>query len=312
MNDMFGRLTCLALFFSVTTLASGGEPVQLPDTSEKAAVEALIDRFNSVEKVSLGKDGELRSIHLLGLPNLEKASFRLVFDPESQRVIEAGGNRAAFRNDEWAMFAPLQELQVLNLHHNFGAERENRKETYDAGGLVALQGNEKLESIQLPGSPFGADGLKAVAGMPQVEHLGIWHVNVSDEDLEVLRGHPNFESIRIAPMWSDKLTDKTFEHLSYCPNLKKIAYNEGYVTWENGLKHLERVRDSFEELDLEKSVVAPEDLEKFKKEFPNVVVKHAGMATVGAMIRDNFKGAAKKLPQWVPQDLIDQYVAAAE
>ena len=96
------------------------------------------------------------------------------------------------------------------------------------------------------------------------------------------------------------------------PNLKRISYNEGYVTWENGLKHLEEVKQTLEELDLEKSVIAPEDLEQFKRAFPNVTVNHAGMAAVGQMIKDDFKGAAKKLPRWVPQALLDRYIEAAE
>jgi len=45
---------------------------------------------------------------------------------------------------------------------------------------------------------------------------------------------------------------------------------------------------------------------------PDVKVEHAGLAVVGELIRTNFKGAGRKLPKWVPQELLDRYVAAAE
>ena len=106
----------------------------MPETPEKEAVQALIDRFDRIEKVDTTKEGKLAKVSLRGLPQIENASFRMTFDPATQRVVEVGGNKAAFWNDQWKMFTPLKELRVINLHHNFGTERENRATLYDASG----------------------------------------------------------------------------------------------------------------------------------------------------------------------------------
>jgi len=53
------------------------DALDLPDTAEAPAVRRLIDRFRMAEKVERVNDGTLRTIHLRGLPELEKASFRM-------------------------------------------------------------------------------------------------------------------------------------------------------------------------------------------------------------------------------------------
>jgi len=298
----------LALVASRAMLAAD---IELPQTNEAPAVRKLVDRFSAVDDVAHDREGRLVRITLRGLPEIEGAVCRIVFAPETEHVVEVSGNRAAFANDEWSLLVPLKQLQKINLHHNFGPSLKRDREDFDGGGLTVLKDNKLLETVNLPGSPFGGDGLKAIAELPQVKHLGIWHVRVSDEDFAVLRGHPSLESIRVAPMWSPKITDKAIEHLSYCPNLKQVKLNESYVTWENGLRHLTKLKGTLKELNLEESVIAPEDLEQFREAMPAVAVNHAGMAEVGALIRDNFKGAGGKLPKWVPQELLDRYVAAA-
>lgn len=283
-------------------------PPELPGTDERPAVAAIIDQFHSVEKIERERQTRALVIHLRGRGDKEKAATRLTFDPETGNVVKINGNAAGFSNEDFKLFAPLKDLQVFNEHHNFPVRPGD---VCDGAGIIHLKGNLKLEEITLPGSGFSNDALAALVKLPQVKRLGIWHVNVDDEGFAHLRGHPGLESVRIAPMWRSRITDKTIEHLSHCPKLKSISLNEGYVTWDNGLRHLVKLKGTFEELNLEHSVVAPEDLQRFREAIPDVTVKHAGLPIVGAMIRDNFKGAARLLPQWVPQELLDRYLAAA-
>lgn len=292
---------------------AGPNDYTLPETEERSAVQAIIDQFDAVEKVERHPDKSLKSISLRGRGSKEKASLRLVFDPQTHRVTEVRGNAVGVKNDEFTIFAPLKELRVVSLHHAFcDCDKSLYPKICDGSGIVHLQGNAKLEEVALPGGPFNNDALAAVAQLPQLKRLGIWHVAVDDSGFAHLRNHPGLESVRVAPTWSPKITDKTIEHLSYCPNLKEISLNEGYVTWENGLRHLTKLKGTFQALRLENSVVAPEDLERFRREMPEVKVTHAGLAHVGGMIAENFKGAARQLPKWVPQELIDRYLAAAQ
>jgi len=116
---------------------------------------------------------------------------------------------------------------------------------------------------------------------------------------------------QLTAKFGGKLTLRVSECWPNRTNLKQVKLNESYVTWENGLRHLTKLKGTLKELNLEESVIAPEDLEQFREAMPAVAVNHAGMAEVGALIRDNFKGAGGKLPKWVPQELLDRYVAAA-
>lgn len=298
----------LPALLCVSPMLAAPPPPELPQTEERAAVEAIIGLFDTVEKVEKERRTGGLVIHLRGRGEKANAVTRLTLDARSGKVVQIHGNAAGISNEEFRLLAPLKELRVVSEHHNFPIRKGD---VCDGAGIAHLAGNARLEEIALPGSGFSNAALAALAKLPQVKKLGIWHVNVDDAGFAVLRGHPGLESVRIAPTWAPKITDKTLEHLSHCPNLKSVALSESYVTWEHGLRHLVKLKGTFQELNLETSVVAPEDLERFRAAMPGVVVKHAGLPAVGKLIRDNFKGAARQLPKWVPQELLDRYVAAA-
>ncbi len=287
--------------------------VDWPKTGEEPALRAIVDTFDEIGAVQKNADGSLKQVSLGGRGSKDNASLSLRFDPKTQRVTAIQGNVAGFQNDEFALFAPLTDLKQLNLFHNAcDCERALWPTICDGAGLAALKGNAKLETITLAGSPLDNDGLAAVAELPQLKSLRIWHVAVTDAGFAALRNHPGLEAIRVGPMWSPTITDATLEHLSHCPNMKTITFGESYVTWEHGLRHLTKLQGTLKTLDLADSVVAPEDLDRLRAAMPGLTVKHAGLPAVGALIVKNFKGAGKKLAKWVPQPLLDQYVAAAD
>jgi len=285
-----------------------------PDTPEKAAAQTLVGQFNEVKEVLKTRDGQFRGVSLTGRGTNERASMTIAVDPETGLVQEIKGNGVGVTNDQFAWFVPFSELRVLSLHHNSdkSLSKDELREVCDGAGLAKLKGNAALEEVMLPGGPFDADGLRAVAELTQLKRLGAWHVWASGEDFAALRNHPGLESVRLGQTWNPTFADTLLEILSTCPNMTRISLGEGYVTWEGGLQHLTKLKGTLETLELRSAVVAPEDLERIKQAMPGVEVKHEGMAAVGQKIASNYKGANKKLTGAVPQELLDRYVAAAK
>jgi len=282
--------------------------VPWPDTDEQPAVRAIADLFEEAE-VLRGRDGALRAIALRGGRQRAKASLTMSFDPQTGRVTSIKGNSAGVKNDDFALFVPLKDLRLLSLHHNScDCPAEVMSEVCDGAGLLKLKGNAALEEVMMPGGPFDQDGLAAIAQLPQLKRLGAWHVRVKGEDFAVLRNHPGLESVRLGQTWDPTFANTALEHLSTCPNFKRASIGAGYLTWEDGLRHLVQRKGTFEVLDMKNCVVAPEDLERLKKEMPDVEVNHDGMAAVGKLIAGR---GLKKLSGVVPQELLDRYVAAA-
>lgn len=71
-----------------------------------------------------------------------------------------------------------------------------------------------LEYMRLAGSPFDGDGLRAVAQIITLKTLNVFHTAVTDDDVAALRGHPNLQEVVVGPMWDNKITNKTVEHVA--------------------------------------------------------------------------------------------------
>lgn len=275
-------------------------------SSEEEALQAVIKLFTGEPVVEKGKDGRTRVIKLAGRPRKDTATLSITL--EDERVVAIRGNGVGISNDEFALFKPFTALRELRLHHN---SAPGETAPYSGAGLAQLKELAALREIQLPGSPFADEGLQAVAELKTLKSLGIWHVRATNEGFAALAGHPSLEEIRIAPMWGPHIGDKALEHLSDCPKLAALRLNEAYVTYEGGLKHLLKRKDTLKTVDLGNSVVAPEDLDRLRAALPGVDVRHAGLAAVGKLIVDDFKGANKKLSKLVPPELLERYRAAA-
>jgi hypothetical protein len=310
----FARLAlaaAAALLISGPAVAADG--IDWPDAGEEAALQKVADLFHKAVGTELNKDGSIKTVKLSGRGEKDNASLKIQFDPKTQRVVTITGNVAGFLNEEFELFTPFVDLKALTLFHNAcQCDRAMLPEVCDGAGLARLKGNAALRSFTLAGSPMDNDGLAAVAEVPQLTGLRMWHVKVDDDGFAALRNHPGLESIRLGPMWSPTITDATLEHLSHCPNLSNIFFGESYVTYENGLKHLTKLRGTLKTLDLDDTLVAPADLERFKEEMPDVTVKHKTTEEIGQMLAKDFKKSGTKVAEWVPQEVIDVYLDAAK
>lgn len=301
-------IVCLAGFVS-----AGEIPKEMTDPSDRATFQWLLERAGAEPEVH-DKRGQ---VEWIGFKGESKYTCGLFLD-ERGRVVKALFNNQAIDNEELKKLARFKHLQHINCQHNFGmdkggpgAPRSGENNILSGAGWIAFK-DHPLEYMRLAGSPFDGDGLRAVAQIKSLETLNVFHTAVTDEDMAALHGHPNLEEVIVGPMWDDKITNKTVEHVSKIPSLKRFQLVETYLSYDGGLEHLARLGAQMEEIDLGNTVVPHTDLERLRKELPNTNIQHDPITEIGQLIIDNWKGADRKLRKWAPANVIDAYVAAAK
>jgi len=302
----------LAVFLTASAAAAAAEvPAELTDPSDSATYAWLLERAEKQPHVERGRDG---SVQWIGFEGESKYACSLYLD-EQGRVARLMFNKAGFRNDELERLAGFEHVTAIKIAHNFDDAGPNGYRTgpnpMSGAGWKAFAGH-RLTSFAVGGCNFDGDGVRAVATFPQVRELSFNHTRVSDADLAALEGHPTLESVSLSPMWGDQVTDAALQRLAEIPNLKSVRMNETYLTYEDGLKHLEKRRDTLREVNLANCVVTPEDLATFQRAMPNVEVKHAPIEEVGKLVATNFKGAYKKLSKRAPAEVVERFKAIGD
>lgn len=293
---------------------SADDDVSWASAAEKAAWEKISQRFTGAPELKRNRQGTVEQIEVRGfrLDAKEGSWARVRFDRKTGHVVEISSNRAGFTNQEFRLFQPFSQLQRLTLWHNSNFhDRDIPIEQFDASGLKFLKNLKQLERITLAGGGFDDAGLRAAAGMPQLKYLGMWHVRVSDAGMSALRNHPGLEEIRLGPFWGKLMTDATIAHLATCPRLKKLSIGETWLTYEQGLKHLEKRETPLETLELSNSLIAPQDVERLRQNLPDTQVKWEGLAGAGKVLSESgwHRGKAAR---WMPAELISAALAAAK
>lgn len=123
--------------------------------------------------------------------------------------------------------APRRQLSTSQWTQLLAAMREQRVTTFDSQGLATdhvmdgIAGLEHLTTLRLGGSSQLTDaGLRHLARMPQLEHLELAGVNVTDKGLDVLRHLPN---LRVFEMnWHRGISDAGVANLRFCERLERV------------------------------------------------------------------------------------------
>lgn len=309
-----GRFCVLIFIVTLPLRLSAQEAVNWAAPAEQAAWEQIAGRFTGEPEYKRNRQGTVEQIEVRGFQHDPKEGSwaRVRFDRETGRAVEISSNRAAFTNEEFRLFRPFSELQRLTLWHNSNFHDRNIPiEHFDASGLKYLKDLKHLERITLAGGGFDDAGMRAAAEIPQLKYLGMWHVRVSDAGMSALRNHPGLEEIRLGPFWSKLITDATIAHLVTCPRLKKLSIGETWLTYEQGLKHLERRAQPLETLELSNSLIAPEDVARLRRHLPDTEIKWSGLSAGGKVLSESgwHLGKAKK---WMPAELISAALTAAK
>jgi len=287
---MIKKLTVIIFSCLIGFLAAGEIPEAMTDPSDRETFQWLLERAGAEPEVHYKRD----EVEWIGFKGESKYTCGLFLD-ENGHVVKAMFNKQAIDNEEMKKLAGFRHLEHINCQHNFGMDkggpgtpRNGEVNILSGAGWIAFK-DHPLEYMRLAGSPFDGDGLRAVAQIDALKTLNVFHTAVTDEDMVALRGHPNLEEVVVGPMWDDKITNKTVEHISHIPNLKRFKVVETYLSYDGGLEHLAKLGEQIESIDLGNTVVPPEDIGRLRKELPNAEIVHKPIPEIGQLILDNWK-----------------------
>ncbi len=289
----------ISLFIPAALHASDAG-ITLRHPEEQKAWERIAARFSSSPTVKTDNPKVLE-LAVSGLKSDqgkgESGTASITMDKASGRVTVVTSNVARFTDEEVAGFAIFTELRALVLWHNSGKD-------FTGSGLSALSGLKSLGSLTLAGGSFADPGMAEAAKLPALREVRAWHSKFSDEGVAAFRGHPTLESIVMGPSWENLLTDKSLEILSTCPKLKKIGISETWLTWENGLSHLVKLKGRLTELDLGNCIIEPLEVERLRGELPGTKISWKGFSSGKDELRKGW--IRPRAEKWIPKELLER------
>lgn len=181
---------------------------------------------------------------------------------------ELAANGTALSDEAFKSLARLKELRKLVFWH-LGWQ----KVPITGTGFAELAECPKLETFGFAGSTIGDDGLQALAKVKQLKHLVFYHTRVTDAGLAPLKALTDLREVNAGPQFSMRLGDAGLATLAAIPSLETLTYSETILTYDGSLKHLKELK-SLKSLKLEKTEIAPADLEKLQADLPGVKIEH--------------------------------------
>jgi len=284
----------------------------LPHSSENSAWLEIASRFQTLGTVVLAADGKPSSIKVEVLKGYDQSGSycQVSLDKETGHVIGVQANLAGFHNDEFASFKAFPQLKSLKLFHNgIWQDKSLPEDQYDAKGISQLNSLQHLEVVILAGGHLSDAGMQAVASLPHLRELGMWHVPVTDVGIAHLANHPTLESIRIAPGWSRRITNASLETLATCPNLEDLNINETHLTFEDGAAFLVQREQPLKRIDLRACVIDSAEVERLREAFPDTEIAWEGLATAGLIFQDK-PYLLRAARTWMPEALLERALQA--
>lgn len=212
-----------------------------------------IRKLESLKSLSFGAgldDGALKI--LAGMPALE--SFTT--------------NGAVISDEGAAAFASFPALRTLTFFHP--------GKTCQGTGLAALATLPSFESFSVGGSNTFADpGLVAVAGLPHLKALRVWHTGGTLEGVKALRGLKELKSLLLGQSLSMKppalLDDNTVAVLAEFSALESLTLQEARLS----LSALVRLKQlpNLKRLTLDNIDIPESDIVTLRQELPNAVIQ---------------------------------------
>lgn len=210
--------------------------------------------------------GSLKGLKELTLYNkctLDDANLALIGDlPNLEKV---GIDGATFSDSGMKHMAGWKSLKTMTFFHEL-----NKKE-FTGAGLTHLKDLPNFESFGCGGSPFTDAGMEAVARLPHLKDLRVWHTMNTDAGTAKLKDATNLRSVWLAPQFTTRITDESLARLADVKSLEEVRITETKLTWDAGLQHLIAL-PKLKKLNLDETDITDADLAKLKEELPKVEV----------------------------------------
>lgn len=241
----------------------------LADPAEEQTWRWLLERARRKEYVERDPQGNVKWISFL-----DEAKQRGDFYAGSLTLDAAGHvermtfNSAHFKNEEFERLAKFSKLRFLTAWHN-GDARARSSTNYSGAGLRDLK-DLPLETINVGGSLFNDEGLKAASELPSLLELKVYHTRITNAGMRVLRNNDRIVRLHI----SARLTDACLEDVATMSKLEELQFDDIIFTWEGGLKHLASLKDQLKTFKSAQSLIADADMEQLRAALPNTKIDY--------------------------------------
>lgn len=283
---------------------------ELPHSEEQKAWEQLRARFSSEVVVKKDKDGKLKELSVKSLKeNPKRGSFSVRLGADGH-VTTINANQADIKNEEYKLIAAFGKLTNLALWHNGKYDlRGGGYPEYDGSGTIYLKDLPKLKNISLAGGSLDDEGLKALAQLPHLEGLGIWHIHASNKGFAYLADAPKLKGLRMGPNFLAKQNPELLIDLAKNKKITYLKFGETWFTYEQLKNYLST--SSVTKLELGNAIIKQEDFDKIKSEFPKVKIAWDGNAKAGKLFKSK-KWILNIANKWIPEDVLKMSMDSAE
>ena len=194
-------------------------------------------------------------------------SFSCVYDSNG-RVLALTGNGPWLQNDSLRALKGMQELRIIRFDHNGFLSNHPKAALYNGTGFDALK-DSKLMEIKLTLGINDA-GMEQAAKIKGLKSFTVVHSQVSEAGLKFFEIHPTLESFTVAEMGN--VSQSALASIAKMPKLTHIGFQEVFVTYDGGFKHLLPMKGRLKTLDLTMSVVNDADLKQVQADHPDAKI----------------------------------------
>ena len=216
-------------------------------------------------------------------------SFSCIYDSNG-RVLALTGNGPWLRDESLRALKGMPELKIIRFDHNGFLRNHPMSPLYSGRGFDALA-DSKLVEIKLTLGINDA-GMEQAAKIKGLKSFTVVHSQVSEAGVKFFEGHPSLESFTVAEM--GKVSQAALASIATMPTVTYVGFQEAFVTYDGGFKHLLAMKDRLKELNLSMSVVNDADLKRLQADHPDakittippaeIVKRHSGVANSLARI----------------------------
>lgn len=277
-------LIAVCLLPLVGTSSVRADAIDIPlHPAEKAIVEQIISvEGHAVEVAEVpgwAKGGVVTRLKEVGVETaglktwdvrdkkLNAVSFNCVYDSNG-RVLALFGNGPWLRDESRRALKGMPKLRSIRFDHNGFLRQHPLSPLYSGKGFDALA-DSKLIDIKLTLGLNDA-GMEQAAKIKGLKSFAVVHSQVSEAGLKFFEGHPSLESFTVAEMGN--VSQAALASIAKMPKVEHVGFQEVFVTYEGGFKHLLAMKGRLKTLDLTMSLINAADLELVKADHPNAKV----------------------------------------
>ena len=197
----------------------------------------------------------------------EPVAFTVTHD-KAGHVLAITGNGPWLRNSTLRSFKGLPELRIIRMDHNGFVGKDPRIPDFDGSGFGTLV-DSKIADLSI-GLSFSNKGMEQCAKIKSLRSFRVGHSQVTEAGLKFFEGHPSLESFSVAEMGN--VTQSALASIAKMPKVTHVGFQEAFVTYEGGFKHLLPMKGRLKELNLTMSVVNDADLKQVQANHPDAKI----------------------------------------